>query len=262
MVHNVGLSNLEVSASNSKSSVSVSLERILEEMPKTARRLAQANAKAYKQEMAAQQIMKRQQKVSTGTHKDLLLHLTGGRTMSDAVMVESAAKQVVNGGVPCVPVTLEWAKWLSANASEISAGLQSISTDYSKTSSSTTTSFGTEIQAITKKISSFIGVMESYSTPAGIARLKLQIESFEKSALHDVLAVVEKTIVSLVKKGLSSVLGKHPSFLQEAALNDKTAMKTEAGSHQRARQILALVSAESERRQAQKELEGSELSPV
>jgi hypothetical protein len=261
MVKNVGLSTLEVG--DSKSGHSVSLRRILQEMPKVARRLSQKNVKKHKQLKAAKNIVKRQEKFKTKTQETLLLHLTGGRAMSDVVMVESAAEMAVNAGVPCAPVTLEWAKWLSANASEIANGLQAISTDYSKTSS-TTSSFNTQIQGITNKISSFIGVMESYSTPAGIAKLKAEIENFEQKALNDVLAVVEKTIVGLVTNELSSLLGTKPSLLQvgAGAATNKSAMKTKAGSHERAHQLLAMVTAERNRRQAQTEAAGTEISHV
>jgi len=178
--------------------------------------------------------------------------------MSDMILVESAAEQVVNGGVPCVPVTLEWAKWLSANASKISQGLYGYSTDYAKTSSSTTDSFNTQVQSITKKVISFIGVMESYSTPAGIARLKLKIEDFESKALNDVLAVVEKTIVNLVTNELGSLLGT-PSP-KASLLQGNATMQTQAGSHERAAQIIARVAAESDRRQEAED--GTQLSLV
>lgn len=262
MVRNVGLSTLEVG--DTKSKFSVSLLKIFEEMPQTARRLSQANVQAHKKQKAVERIVERQQKVSTKTQETLLLHLTGGRIMSDMIKVESAAAQVVNGGVDCTPVTMEWAKWLSANASSISQGLYSYSADYAKTSSSTTDSFNTQVQGITKKIISFIGVMESYSTPAGIARLKEKIESFESKAMKDVLAVVEKTLVNLVKNELQKTLGSGLGKVQDAIpdlgnaaktslLQANVALKTEAGSHARASQILAQVSAESERRQVQQE---------
>jgi hypothetical protein len=262
MVQNVGLSTLEVG--DAKSDRSVSLMKIFEEMPKVARRLSQKNVKKHRQQRAANRIVKRQRNFKTKTQEMLLLHLTGGRAMADVVMVESAAEQVVNGGVPCVPVTLEWAKWLSHNATVIAEGLNALSTDYSKTSSSTTQSFNTQIQGITKKISSFIGVMESYSTPAGIAKLKAEIENFEEKALNDVLAVVEKTIVNLVTNELSSLLGTKPSLLQTGAssVSNRSAMKTKAGSHERAHQLLAMITAERDRRQAQKEAEGTEISHV
>jgi len=260
MVRNVGLSNLEVGASNSK--MSVSLLKILEEMPKTARRLSQTNVKKYKQRRAVERVAKRQSLFKTKTQNTILLHLTGGRTMSDMVQVESAAEQVVNGGVPCVPETMEWAKWLSANASAISQGLYAYSADYAKTSSSTTDSFNVQVQSITKKIISFIGVMETYSTPRGIAALKLKIEDFESTALNDVMAVVEKTIVNLVTNELGSILGPVTKANATALLETNATTKTKAGSHARASQILARVAAESERRQAQKELDGTGLSHV
>jgi len=101
--------------------------------------------------------------------------------------------------------------------------------------------------------------MESYSTPQGIAALKGKIEGFESKALHDVLGVVEKTIVNLVTNELGSLLGKSPhSLLQADVQVNKTAMKSKAGTHERARHIVALVSAESKRKQVEKE--GTEIS--
>merc|ERR1719326_846319 len=252
MVQAVGMSGLEVG--DSKSGLSVSLQKVFEEMPKTARRLSKAKVKEHKRTKAASKIVKRQSLFKTKAQNTLLLHLTGGRSFSDTVQVESAAEQAVNGGVPAAPVTLAWAKWLAANATSTANELQEYSTDYAKTSSTTTDSFNTQIQGIVNKINSFIGVMESYSTPAGIASLKDTIEKFESGAMSDVMSVVEKTILGFVEKELGTMFGTSTSLLQEGSMTASEAMKmkTAAGSRARARQILVLVKAESERRQAQK----------
>jgi hypothetical protein len=236
--------------SEPKSKASVPLLKIFEEMPKTARKLSTANVKSYKKQRARARIEKRQKKLTSKTAQGLARHLTGGAAFTDMVEVESAAEQVVNGGVPCAPVTLLWAKWLAANATSTSAQLYTQSMDYAKGSSSTTDSFNTQIQGVTKKVSSFVTVIESYATPAGIKKLELMVENFEKTAMNDVLSAVENVILGAVKDLLKEMgLPAEPSLLQTG---DKLTMKTKAGTRERAAQILAHL----EHRRAQRRSEG------
>jgi|Transcript_76966 uncharacterized protein YukE len=242
---------LEVGEPTSKASVP--LLKILEEMPKTARKLATSRVKSYKKERAKARIEKRQKKLQSKTTRNLARHLTGGRSFTDMVEVESAAEQVVNGGVPCAPVTLEWAKWLAANATSTSSQLYTQSMDYAKGSSSTTDSFNTQIQGITKKVSSFVTVIESYATPAGIKSLEKKIENFEAEAMKDVLSAVENVILGAVKDLLKEFgLPAESSLLQTGAASNRSAAKTKAGTRERAHQILSHL----QQRQDQRRLQG------
>jgi len=242
---------LEVGEPTSKASVP--LLKILEEMPKTARKLATSSMKGYKQQRARARIEKRQKKFTSKTTQRLVRHLTGGQAFTDMVAVESAAEQVVNGGVPCAPVTLEWAKWLAANATSTSAQLYTQSMDYAKGSSSTTDSFNTQIQGITKKVSSFVTVIESYASPAGIKSLEKKIEDFEAEAMKDVLSAVENVILGAVKDLLKEMgLPAESSLLQIESGGNRSALKTKAGTRERAAHILRHL----EDRQQQRRLQG------
>jgi len=242
---------LEVGKPTSKASVP--LLKIFEEMPKTARKLSASNVKSYKKERARGRIEKRQKKLTSKTTRGLARHLTGGQAFTDMVQVESAAEQVVNGGVPCAPVTLLWAKWLAANATSTSTQLYTQSMDYAKGSSSTTDSFNTQIQTITKKVSSFVTVIESYATPAGIKSLEEKIENFEAEAMKDVLSAVENVILGAVKDLLKEMgLPAEPSMLQTGTASNRSAVQTAAGTRERAAQILGHL----QRRQDQRRLQG------
>jgi len=242
---------LEVGQPTSKASVP--LLKIFEEMPKNARKLATSKMKSYKKDRARGRIERRQKKLTSKTTRGLARHLTGGRAFTDMVAVESAAEQVVNGGVPCAPVTLEWAKWLAANATSTSTQLYTQSMDYAKGSSSTTDSFNTQIQGITKKVSSFVTVIESYASKSGIASLEKKIENFEAEAMKDVLSAVENVILGAVKDLLKEMgLPAEPSLLQLGAASNRSSVKTKAGSRERA----ALILGHLQHRQDQRRLQG------
>jgi hypothetical protein len=240
MIHTVVM--LEVVEKTNKTTVP--LTSIFKEMPAIARRLASGNIKKYKEEQALSELERRRELFGTSTKRMLALHLAGGKAFTGLVPVASAASQVVHGGANCSPVTLMWAKWLAANASHTAKHLYGISMDYAKTSSSTTDSFNTQIQSITKKISSFIKVMEKYATPQGIATLKKTIEDFEFKAMHDVLHLVEKKIIGFVTNVINKSAGtNHNSLLAIRASTsaNRSALKTQAGTAERARHILALI---------------------
>jgi flagellar biosynthesis chaperone FliJ len=242
---------LEVGEPTSKSTVP--LYKIFQEMPKTARRLATSNVKSYKKDRARARIEKRQKKFTSKTTRGLVRHLTGGQAFTDMVAVESAAEQVVNGGVPCAPVTLEWAKWLAANATSTSTQLYTQSMDYAKGSSSTTDSFNTQIQGITKKVSSFVTVIESYASPSGIKSLEKKIEDFEATAMKEVLSAVENVILGAVKDLLKEIgLPAESSLLQTGATGNLSALRTKAGTRERAAHILSHL----EQRRNQRRLQG------
>jgi len=112
------------------------------------------------------------------------------------------ALQAIKSGVPAVPATLEFARFLSNNASTNSQILQDTCFKYSSQSSSSMDSFATVIQGLVKKVQGFIAMMMKYSTPAGIDRLEKTVQNFATHALADAMKIVEKTIGRLVNKSI------------------------------------------------------------
>lgn len=120
--------------------------------------------------------------------------------MASAVASDPLTQQVVNSGVPAKPETLQFAEFLSNNASQTADRFQKQCFDYSGTSGGPLDSFASGIKGMVKKVQSFLNQMEEYSTPKGIARLDKMVEDFGETAKDNVLGVVNKRVDSLLDK--------------------------------------------------------------
>jgi len=123
------------------------------------------------------------------TAKALQLHLLSGTA---AATTNGAAERVINSGVPAKPETLEFAQFLSWNASNTASRFQALCFDNSQTSSNAVDSFGTQIASMVNKIKGFINLLEPYSTPAGIALLKDKVSDFAENAAKDLKMAVKE----------------------------------------------------------------------
>merc|ERR1719491_155376 len=107
------------------------------------------------------------------------MRLLGGQAPTDSHgPMPSAAERAINSGVPARPETLQFAKWLSWNASDTADRFQHQAFAFQKTSSNAVDSFATQIQGMVKKIQAFIKMMRKYSTPDGIKILEKKVEDF------------------------------------------------------------------------------------
>eukprot|EP00401_Gymnodinium_catenatum_P002866 CAMPEP_0117556704 /NCGR_PEP_ID=MMETSP0784-20121206/51947_1 /TAXON_ID=39447 /ORGANISM="" /LENGTH=975 /DNA_ID=CAMNT_0005353989 /DNA_START=53 /DNA_END=2980 /DNA_ORIENTATION=+ len=97
----------------------------------------------------------------------------------------------LNSGVHAVPETLEFAKFLSWNASQTARRFQRYCFEYMSTSSSTMDSFADQIKGMVKKISTFLDQMMAYCTPSGMDKLKGLIEDFGTTATKGVVATAK-----------------------------------------------------------------------
>lgn len=237
--------------SSENSTRAVPLLEVLEGMPATARRLTEENVRKHRQAKIQRRHEKRQALFSNDMQKDLLLHLTGGVAALDQSGggLSSLAASVVNSGVPALPVTLKWAKWLSNNATNTAQTMQHQCYNYSKSSSSKLDAYNVQIQQIVKKITSFISLLQSKSTPAAIQSLEDTVTNFSAKALSDVMQIVEEKIIDLVNSTLSSVTGTFlelsPESLEEQLVQLEA---SEAHVMRRAHQLKALITKKAETR--------------
>jgi len=101
---------------------------------------------------------------------------------------------VVNSGVPAVPATLEFAAFLSSNATATSSMFQSICFDYAQDSSSSMDSFANQVNGFIKRLQSFLNTMMKYSTPRAITEMQNNIKNFVKSAATDMVTAAEHSM--------------------------------------------------------------------
>jgi len=160
-----------------------------------ARKLAERNGLLYMEEKRQIRIARHEQLFQSPTSRVLFDELLGGAM---AFREDPAAERAVKGGVPAVPATLEFVKFLSWNASRDSGQFMAESMTYSGQSSSAADAFATQIQGMVKRVTGFLNAMEEYATPAGIHRLRTKIEDFvvkgEQEILHVVLKQVNRTL--------------------------------------------------------------------
>jgi hypothetical protein len=181
------------------------------------------------QEERAQKAAEHEALMRSPTARLLFTELLGG-TMA-TVKTDPAAKKVLKSGVPAVPTTLEFARFLYYNASRDAAIFQKASFKYSGQSSSPVDAVATQIKGMIKRVQGFLKMLESYATPEGIHRLRLKVENFaiagEQEVLHVVLAQVNRTldkVAGYVKKAAGRVqkeIEPYRPLINEAA---KTAL--------------------------------------
>ncbi|CAJ1415318.1 unnamed protein product, partial [Effrenium voratum] len=172
-------------------------EQFLSQMPEAAYMLAEEGVKLYRLQRLQARQQRRAQLYTSQTSQLLLQRLLGGQSPTDGTSEETQAA-ATGGGVPAVNSTLEFAQFLEWNATDRAKELQRYSFDYSSESSNAIDDFASKIQAMIKKVSSFISLMEKYSTEKGITDLENQVEQFLNNALEDVSKTIEQKLAGLI----------------------------------------------------------------
>lgn len=194
------LKALQFEAGNTSLNV-VDADDLLQSIPATARKLSEANMKQEVQKKLRSEMIHRRQTFQSETSKFLLQELLGGVAATDGV--PSAAARALKSGVPAVPATLEFAKFLALNASRDAGIFTKMCMDYTSQSSGPTDNFNTQIQGMVKKISGFIDMLKVHSTRSGIDKLSDQVLQFAIKGVADVQKVVMHKVVSFVKSAMN-----------------------------------------------------------
>ncbi|CAE7884810.1 TY2B-C [Symbiodinium microadriaticum] len=197
-----GSSLLSLLDGSTRSTLDSTLEQeleLLEAMPQAAFIMAEESARLYRLERLQARQRRRNELFSSQTSQLLLKRLLGGVSASD-VGNQDKARSAAQGGVVAVPETLEFAAFLRSNASARAKELQHYSFDYASESSNSIDDFASKIQAMIKKVESFIQLMEKYATPKGINDLEAKVEDFLTKAVEDVRKTVESKLVGLINK--------------------------------------------------------------
>merc|ERR1719265_446772 len=140
---------------------------------------ARRNQKAFHARQHEYMVARHDRLKETDGARHMFQTLLGGRF---AWRQDPAGNATVGKGQPAVPETLEFAKFLSWNATDCSAEFQSASFNYTGQSSSTMDNFATQIQGFVKKTQGFISMMQMYAGQKGVDMLRGKIASFEENA--------------------------------------------------------------------------------
>eukprot|EP00930_Biecheleria_cincta_P034768 TRINITY_DN23984_c0_g1_i1.p1 TRINITY_DN23984_c0_g1~~TRINITY_DN23984_c0_g1_i1.p1 ORF type:complete len:1081 (+),score=234.99 TRINITY_DN23984_c0_g1_i1:65-3307(+) len=173
--------------------------RFIASLPESAFSLAEEGVKLFHLERSEAKRQRRNQLFASKTSQVLLAHLLGGKAPSD-VQSSSAVDEALNGGIPAVPETLEFAKFLMWNATSTAHERMKQAADYAGDSSNPADDFASKINGMVKKVESFINMMQQYATPKGIRDLEAKVEGFLSNALGDIKQIIEKRLVDLIEK--------------------------------------------------------------
>jgi len=175
-------------------------------MPAMAKAKGKASVHRYGMQRMAAHHAKRQARFKTSTQQKLLMKLLGGQAPTDSHGPQpSAAERALNAGVPARPETLQFATWLSWNASDTSDRFQAQCFNYSSEASNALDSFATQVRAMTSRFTNVLNMLTSYSTPAGIDRLEHQVRDFATTAAADVVLVVEESLGGFLNQSMPMI---------------------------------------------------------
>jgi hypothetical protein len=175
-------------------------------MPAMAKEKGKANVHRYSMTRMAAHRAKRAARFKTSTQQKLLMKLLGGQAPTDNQgPMPTAAERSINAGVPAVPATLEFARFLSWNASDTAERFQQQCFNYSNEASNALDSFATQVRAMTSRFTNVLNMLETYSTPAGIDRLENQVREFASSAASDVILVVEESLGGFLNQSMPMI---------------------------------------------------------
>merc|ERR1719223_2536015 len=178
------LKALQFETGNDTALSSVDSEELLQTMPAAARRLTENNLNHHLQNKHRKRMERRRKTFKGETSQHLLRHLLGA----------------LAAGVPAVPATLEFARWLSYNASTNAGLFNGYASDYTGTSSGPLDAFNTQISGMVKKTSSFIDMLKEHSTRPGVDKLVQQGLDFATKGVADIQKVVMKKVIDFVNK--------------------------------------------------------------
>jgi len=170
-------------------------EAILAAMPAAARAMTKRRVKRFRAHQMRQKIQRHERLMSSHTSRVLFNELLGGRTASGAAQ-SPAVIAAINAGVPAVPATLQFAEWLSWNASDTADTFQEQCFLYSGQSSNTLNSFANQMTSMAARISSFLDTMMEHATPRGIQELEERVVGFIDTAADEIMNVIERNVGS------------------------------------------------------------------
>lgn len=209
-VRNASNASIGLTQANTMLSARAKFTKMSEEQlsayPSLMRAKAQVSMLEYKHKRRQEHDTRKNTLYQTATAVHLRAKLLAGDDASSSGPVSSGAEKALNRGVHCAPVTLEFAHWLSNNATESAGLMQSICFTYTGQSSDIMDSYGDKIQSLAKTAQAAIAMLQTYSTPAGIAKLKSSFDNFVDNALPELMEAVEEKIGDVVTREIPKVV--------------------------------------------------------
>jgi hypothetical protein len=179
---------------------SMKVERkLVEGLDELAYQVAEENMKKYLTHVKEEQVQRDEELFASETAQFILHHMFAGQRASKAKSASDPALAATRSQILALPATLQFAKWLSWNASHTAKLFNAWSFKYQKTSSNAIDSFATQVQSMVKKIQGFIKMMMKYSTPEGIDQLEETLIDYAEAQMKAMLIVTKKRVKQVLK---------------------------------------------------------------
>jgi hypothetical protein len=187
---------------------------LVETMEDMAYKVADDSMRKYLNSIEAEHRKLNDYTYGSETARFLLMHMMGGRSASQGKKhATDPAVAATKSQIPALPATLQFAKWLSWNATHTAKLFNEWSFKYQKTSSNAIDSFATQVQSMVKKIQGFIKMMMKYSTPEGIDQLENTLIDFAEAQMKAMLIVTKQRITNVVNDSPHRVAAKDGASL-------------------------------------------------
>jgi hypothetical protein len=169
---------------------------------------AEADSKQLKQQIREDHMVKREKLFESTSSKQLFHTLLGGKTMNKGNFLDGLTPTewtTLHVGVPAVPATLEFAKFLSWNCTNDAAIYLHNVFEYTSTSSNQLDAFANDIQNFVVKVQSFLTTIETYSGESGIKYLESEFMGFVDGAESALISAIEPMIDNIITEVVDSV---------------------------------------------------------
>jgi hypothetical protein len=169
---------------------------------------AETNFQQLKQRAREEHAVKRDKLFQSTSARQLFHTFLGGKTMNKGNFLDGLTPtewETLHVGVPAVPATLEFAKFLSWNCTlDASIYLHNVM-EYTSTSSNQLDAFANDIQNFVVKVQSFLTTIETYSGQSGIDYLESEFMSFVDGAESALISAVEPMIDNIITEVIDEV---------------------------------------------------------
>jgi hypothetical protein len=152
--------------------------------------------------------MKREKLFESTSSNQLFYNFLGGKTMNNGNFLDGLTPtewETLHVGVPAVPATLEFAKFLSWNCSLDAALYLHNVFEYTSYSSNQLDAFANDIQNFVVKTQSFLTTIETYSGESGIKYLESEFMGFVDGAESAIISAIEPMIDNIITEVVDAV---------------------------------------------------------
>lgn len=148
----------------------------------------EAHMQMHLREKAKSKSLSKSKLFSSRGSQMLLSHLLGGKSATEG---PSLAERAVRNSVPAQEATLQFAQWLSNNATDTAQRFRKQCFEYTGALVGQLDGFAGQLQGMSSMAISFNKALAKWSGPEGIERLEAKVFAFASNAAEEILHIVD-----------------------------------------------------------------------